>query len=364
MTDANKSLMERVHDGLSTYQDAFDRAIPATLGDNLTGKRICQLAAAAVAENPYVLDVATRSQDGMRTFLRSAMTCARLGLEPGAALGLAYFVPYGSDIQLTIGYPGYIDLATRDGRIVIMESALVYQREVDEGRFKHLRGTERKLYHDPIDSVPENWEDLSFYTEKPTLDQWRGPIHGAYAVAVFENGAVQFLFMPIEDIEKIGQGVVARMGAGKTNWGKPKDSNEYRGMVLKTPIRHLAKQLPKGTRSRELVHAARLDDAYESGVKQTLDALPDDDGGFSVPEGEGLTEKAIATLRSYRRQCITASYYDEEGIDRIIEDATQGRITEWPRTKEDAVPVLKTLTRDEADPIFDVLETALGIKRD
>jgi len=159
-----------------------------------------------------------------------ALGAAKLGLEIGKTLQLSSLVRYANTATLIIGYRGYIALALENGyRDIAAE--VVYQGD----DFEISLGTNRHIRHIP-----------RYETEEPI---------GAYCTAVDPTGGIVFHYMPIREINKIAEKVLARFH-GKSVWATDRDA-----MIRKTPIRHmlskLAKIRPEQRRIMEAVEAGR-----------------------------------------------------------------------------------------------------------
>lgn len=157
-----------------------------------------------------------------QSFLGAVLTCAQLGLEPGP-LGLAYLLPFYNrkkglrELQVIIGYRGYIELAQRSGKLASIEA-----REVCEG--------------DQFDFA---------YGLNPKLDHWwnlrgeRGESYAYYGIARFANGGEFFLVMSRAEVDRFrARGKASDGGA----W-----STDYDAMARKTVIRRMEPYLPKST---------------------------------------------------------------------------------------------------------------------
>ncbi len=83
-----------------------------------------------------------------------ARDVATFGLMPGGLAGQANIIPFYSSktkkftAQLIIGYKGYITKFEEAGYTV--ETEIVTKKEVETGRFREIRGSETKIFHEPI----------------------------------------------------------------------------------------------------------------------------------------------------------------------------------------------------------------------
>jgi recombination protein RecT len=83
------------------------------------------------------------------SFLGAMMTSSQLGFIPNTPLGHSYLVPFWSsrkncyEVQLIIGYKGFIDLAYRSGKVISVAARTVY--EGDE--FDYSYGSKQGIHH-------------------------------------------------------------------------------------------------------------------------------------------------------------------------------------------------------------------------
>jgi recombination protein RecT len=190
------------------------------------------------------------------------ITSAQLGLEPGAAKGEAYLVPFKGRCTLVPGYRGLIKLALRSTAVKSIYSHLVH----DADEFSIELGSEPRVVH------------------RPSLDEDRGPIVGAYAVAHLANGAIDVEWMGITVLERIREASASKNSGPYQQWGDE--------MYRKAPIRRLCKRLPLGD---DFYRAASVDEAAESGK---------DAPRFELDEAEIVDEAPPSSLRDKVRQAV------------------------------------------------------------
>lgn len=184
------------------------------------------------------------------SFLSAMMELAQLGLEPGTPLGHAWMLPYGSTVQVIIGYKGMIALAERGSRIS-MNAEVMY--EGDE--FEYALGSEPFIRHKPC-------EDLAK----------RGALVYAYSVARFPDGRpTHFKVVTRADIDE----AKSSSSAYQRDAQKLKSQKNFKpscpwftsepAMWRKTAIRRHASFLPL---SAEFARATELDSQYEAAETQ------------------------------------------------------------------------------------------------
>ena len=141
-----------------------------------------------------------------------------------------------------------------------IDAKVVYAND----EFEYEEGTEQKLKH------------------VPTLEEDRGEIVAAYAIAKFADGEVQIEVLTKADIEKIRKSS-ASQGGPWSNW--------YDEMARKSAVRRLCKYLPYDpVLEKALDHATEVD----SGVRMALDPVLEEKKPRSKSLAESLREKSAA----------------------------------------------------------------------
>lgn len=203
---------------------------------HMTADRLMRIALTEVRKTPAL------GRCNVQSFMGAIMQCAQLGIEPGAALGHAYLLPFGNgkasdglaNCQLIIGYRGMIDLARRSGQIISLTARTVHANDT----FSYAYGLDETLEH-----VPGTGD--------------RGDLTHVYAVAKLKGGGIQFEVMSKADVLK----VKASSKAGNNGpW-----VSHFDEMAKKTVIRRLFKYLPV---SIEMTQAVVLDEKADAGVDQ------------------------------------------------------------------------------------------------
>jgi len=141
-----------IADALQTAQ--FQRAVADAAPAHMTSQRLMATFRQAARNNPAF------NECNLMSVLGTFMTCTFLGLEPNTPLGQAYMIPFkrrrydkasrqmvddGYDLQLIIGYQGYLDLAFRNPRVQSIAAHAVY--EGDDFSFEY--GSNEHLQHRP-----------------------------------------------------------------------------------------------------------------------------------------------------------------------------------------------------------------------
>jgi recombination protein RecT len=225
-------------------------------------------------------------QCDLRQTIGAFMSLTYLGLVPGTVLQHAHLIPFkkrkkvgnrwvddGYDLQIVIGYQGYVELAFRSGFVRDIASGLVYPGD----HFDFERGSKRFLIHKQSLDI-----DPSSMTPR-----------AAYAIAKFTNDGEEFEVMPWPEIERIRNRSEAYKTALRvkekaeadgqrpgTGWTAAPWVAHPGEMARKTAIRRLAKLLPK---CPELQAGIGIEDAHDAGKK--LDYGPVIDGTATPIDG-------------------------------------------------------------------------------
>lgn len=227
---APKTIMEMM------ASDSVKSQMSLAMPRHMTADRLMRIALTEVRKVPAL------GKCNVQSFMGAIMQCAQLGIEPGAALGHAYLLPFGNgkasdglaNCQLIIGYRGMIDLARRSGQIISLNARSVHANDT----FSYAYGLDETLEHIPA-----------------TGD--RGDLTHVYAVAKLKGGGIQFEVMSKADVLK----VKASSKAGNNGpW-----VSHFDEMAKKTVIRRLFKYLPV---SIEMTQAVVLDEKADAGIDQ------------------------------------------------------------------------------------------------
>lgn len=190
----------------------IQRALPR----HMDADRMARIALTVLRTNPK-LGNCTRD-----SFMGALLTCAQLGLEPGAG-GEAYLVPYehrrgplagSTECQLILGYQGLVKLFWQHPMAHFIDAQAVYEHD----DFDYAYGLEPFLRH------------------KPLLRGDRGDVIAYYAVASLTSGGKGFVVLSPEQVRELRQG---REGSS----GNIADPQKW--MERKTVLRQLVKTLPK-----------------------------------------------------------------------------------------------------------------------
>lgn len=119
------------------------KQLSSVIAKQLNPEQMMRVVANAVRVTP------TLQKCDPMSFLGALMTSAQLALIPNTVLGHAYLVPFWSsrrkcyEVQLIVGYKGYIDLAYRSGKVLSVHADAVYDDDdlwdYEQGSLAHIR---------------------------------------------------------------------------------------------------------------------------------------------------------------------------------------------------------------------------------
>jgi recombination protein RecT len=229
--------MHGIRQFLHSNRQKIAAAIPNRLIDPA---RLMRIIVTEVEKTPQLAECTPQS------FWAAVVQVAQLGLEVGGPLGQAYFIPFNNrkkgcmEVQLVIGYKGFLDLVYRSERVQNVEAHVV--REGDQFDFQF--GTETKVIH--------------------RFGSMRGDPTHVYAVITMVNGGKHVEVMTVEEIEAVRQ---QSPGKDQDPWRLHWDE-----MAKKTVFRRAFKWTPKSAQDQR---AVGLDEAAEAGIPQHLDSVID-----------------------------------------------------------------------------------------
>ncbi len=213
---------------LLAFAEARSAEITEALAKRVDPDMFLSVLANSMRKNPKLLECTKQS------FYLALMETAGLGLVPG--LGQAALVPFydsksrKTNATLIVMYQGFIELFHRSGFIDGVEAEVV--REGDE--FECVLGLERTLRH--VRNAP-------FRKGENVI--------GAYAVITMKTGYRQFEYMPLDELDMI-KNRSRGFQSGKSPW-----QTDLEEMHKKTPLRRLAKWVPK---SKDISRALEVDE--------------------------------------------------------------------------------------------------------
>lgn len=300
-----KGTMEGLKDAdISSVLATYKSQIAASIPKHLTPERMIQMSATLIARNPKIAECSAKS------LLGAVMQASVLGLPPIDSLGYCYFVPYGKEVQLQIGYRGYIALARRSGELAKIYAEAVFSNDV----FEYERGLEPKLIH------------------KPYLQGQRGEFRCVYAVYHLKSGFSDFVVLSKEDVEGFRRRSPMQKGEAAGVW-----KSDYVAMAKKTAIRRLTPYLP--LQVDDLERAVNSDDRVvnvddfamdNSGevvasqpyvdmeTGEITEAVVVETAPKEAPKPAGKQSKIVDTLKQ-QFPTGTATFYEKQSTDDVVE---------------------------------------------
>jgi recombination protein RecT len=271
--------------------------IKLTLPKHMSPERLTKVMLSAVLQTPALMKC------NQLTLLQSLTKLSELGLEPGAAMGHVYLIPFENkragrwDVNIIIGYRGYIELARRSGWVEQIETHVVFEDDT----FELVYGLDdvRVLKHVP------NWKGKRD-VEKALV---------VYCIARLKGGASHVEVMSMDEVRTIRNR--SQSWKFKPNTGPWQD--DFLEMARKTVLRRSAKYLPLST---ELRDALEMEDAGETTV----------DGAVSRPALQPIHVDAGQDIAS---QMASSA---EEPEDAEAHDAVTGELVENPLPAPAALP--------------------------
>jgi recombination protein RecT len=229
------------------------------LPSNVSEDAFRNAAIIAVQDNPTIL-----SCDPQSVF-KSIRTLAAAGLVPDgreAAL-VPFYTKEGRKCQAMPMVFGLIKMVRRSGEVSDIRAHIVYQNEVDQGRFEYVVGDSESLRHEPI-----------LFGEK-------GPAVAAYAIANLKDGGIVREFMDLDQIEKVRRASSAQkikdQGGKYVTAATPIGiwADWWDEMVKKSVIRRLCKRLDMSSEDMRRVMVEQDE------MLPPRDITPKEPGGFA-----------------------------------------------------------------------------------
>ncbi|MFL4904877.1 recombinase RecT [Streptomyces sp. MMS24-I2-30] len=211
------------------------------LPSHVKGETWMRLAYGALRSNQQLMQAATRNPGSLMNALQE---CARLGHEPGTEA--FYLVPFGNEVQGIEGYRGVVERIYRAGAVKAVKAEVVHEGD----HFEYSPDMDRPVH-------------------KPDYFGDRGPIIGAYAYGVFQDGSTsKVVVISRTYIDKVR----------KESKGSDKPSSPWvkweEAMVLKTVAKRLEPWVPSSTEWRKEQLRAAAEVAAEQAGPAAINAAP------------------------------------------------------------------------------------------
>jgi recombination protein RecT len=225
---ASPNKMQTLQDVLKKYQGAFQAVLPK----HMSPERIVKMALSDVRNSPQLL------QCDPKSLALALLQMSELALEPGSALGHAYFVPYKNECKMIVGYRGMIELVRRSGRVTAIDAQVV--REGDQIDF--------------------DLGDTPYLKHKPKLckrGEKAGDVVAAYAIARVAGSDA-----PVIEIMDVGQ--VDAIRSRSKSGGNGPWVTDYAEMARKTVVRRICKRLPMSVEVARVVQQEEREERDEA----------------------------------------------------------------------------------------------------
>lgn len=244
MTNLVKQQSQQVQKILESKKQQFLQAMPK----HISFEKFMRVVMTSLISTPKLLEC------DKGDLMLKLMQCATLGLQPDGLNGEAYLIPFKNnranrtDCQMIIGYKGLVKLARQSGELTKIDAYIVHEND---------------------DLVLDAFQGCSY---KPMLSGERGRVIGFLGVALFKDqGAYQYKYMSVEDVEKVrdeSQGYKAAKKFAKNGKINSPWATHFDAMGEKTVIRRLCKLLPS---SVELSNALKIESLQEAGKEFVFD---------------------------------------------------------------------------------------------
>ncbi len=241
--------------------------VKMTLPAHMKPERLTKVLLSACLNTPMLMEV------NQLSLLKTLAQLSELGLEPGSAMGHVYLIPFRNkaagrvDVNVIIGYRGYVELARRSGTIEQIETHVVFKDDLFE--LGYGIGDARKLKHVP------NWGGGR--DDKDALL--------VYGIVRMKDGGIHVDAMSLEECRRIRN--KSQAWKFKPNSGPWHD--DFLEMCRKTVVRRICKMLSLSAEVREL-EQQDPDTAIEGQVvKPELKAL-------SANAGEDIAAQMASSL--------------------------------------------------------------------
>ncbi|MFT9495925.1 recombinase RecT [Anaerosolibacter sp.] len=229
---------------LAQFIESMKPELQKALPKHLTADRIARIALTALRTNEKLAGCDPMS------FVAALMQSAQAGLEPNTALGEAYLIPYGKEVQFQMGYKGLISLAHRSGEYQTIYAMEVYAND----EFHYEYGLDPKLKHIPADE-PEG--EPVYY----------------YAVYKLKNGGSGFTVWSKDKIIKHSQKYSQAVKKGYSSPWK----TDFDAMAKKTVLKDVLKYAPK---SIEFARQVSMDETVKNEISNDMSEIPSHDIDF------------------------------------------------------------------------------------
>lgn len=247
-----------IADSINKMAPEFERALPK----HIPSERFTRIAVSAVNSNPDLLG----ADIDRRSLFSAVMKAAQDGLvidNREAALVTFRTKSGGKVAQYMPMVAGLLKKMRNSGEIANISYGLVYQKELETGAFKYIKGDHESLEHTPI-----------LFGEK-------GNLIGVYSVVTTKDGSKIREFMDMKQIAKVRNSSRSKDSGPWVSW--------FEEMCVKSVLRKVSKLCPS---------SSDLDDAFKN---------DDETSGIENPEYNDEPTPANPTHAEVKKENSTLS---------------------------------------------------------
>jgi recombination protein RecT len=263
-----------LHDNSAKFMDKIRASLPKQYKDQ--AERFFQISIIAFTTNPQREKLAKCRID---TFFRSVIKAARYGFALDGEN--AYAIPYKDEVTCQFDYKAVVTCARRAGSI-------------KDARFQVV------CKNDTFDWYEENGE-IRYKFRMADDEDNRGPMRGAYAVAILPGGTTRFEYMSKKDLDKIRSSSKSPDSPAWVNW----PDRMYGKAVLKRALQGV--DLDPATKG--LIRA----DNEEFDLDRIID------GNVATARTEVMEDLATRLESKLKKEPVAVIEY-EEPVDEVEED--------------------------------------------
>ena len=253
-------------------------------------------------------------QENPASLFGSILHCAEIGLSPAEVTGEVSLIPFEMrdgnggkkmTVKPMLGYKGVLKLILRSGKVLKVDTGLVYRDEIENGLFEFIDGTEQKIVHKPNFLV----------TSRSNSD-----LVAVYAVAHLTNGEKAIKVMRKDEIV----GIQKTLKVDNTLYFDERNDPQN-WMARKTVVKQLAKLLEKDFYG---MNALEIDSRMEGGKI----IVADDSNNLQIKDAEMMPKKnqniydvmEIATIEPEPIQ-------EPEKVEENVEEKVESESSLFPK---------------------------------
>ncbi len=313
--------------------------------DHMKPDRMMRIMAQSVRKTPKL------AQCDPLSLLGAMMACASLGLEPGGPDGHAYLIPFENkrkgivEVQLIIGYRGYLARAWRSGIVKSIQVGVHYS---DDEHWLYRKGSNAILEH--VEG-PQEGEKLH-----------------AYCIVKVVNGGLEgeiVTCLPWRQILKTrdnssGWKTAKRFGSTESNpWFTHEDA-----MGIKTAVRKTAQSglLPMSSDFVNLTSADETSADFRTFAMDPVSGLADDSDGATIDGTASEQEPEDATPQKEQAKSNEPENPKAKPVEPDSEPEPEGTGPTDEEAHADLVALIKSELDDAADA--GAVESVLEIYHD